>query len=692
MEVASIFLKRLFRSAIFVWVGILILSGNGVTAVDPQQAVPELESDRQHSTIDKPTRGDIGQMFPGFAVKVLAVEKQQDDHNNNEDKIAAKMRQRYQSQLQASEELASAEAGETDPDTPAPAAATMQGETAVASSAGTDRQADAGKGDVSGLITESSYPGDDDGGIKDYSRIAPAPATAKRSHNITLAKNQPRGGGVAGNLQSDGATAGAATKIEADLGKTDNKTVRGKTATKSVFPGSQKLESQFYDESEFRLLEYEGVYLRPSNLAIGRSDRHGPVRQSSPLDLRGAVLLALNRHPLILENINEIAEKKAATKIRKADYYPIVSAGFSAGHQTDPGTQHLFTVSLTQMIYDFGRVGGTVDEYEHNVREKQALLLQNIDQISLDVLESLVNISRNGSILEINRKKEQALQEVVEITKLRSESGVASKTDIMQARTRLEDAQASILSVESTLSQWRQKLTKLLGFNHPSVAEDFDETILMQAIERSNNADFRKHPKILINMARYMASKANLEVQKAGFYPVFTLEGGYRHVLNYDDYSEEDRLNEDENSHNIMVATSMPLFQGGRVVASVTAAKQLIRARKASIRDTLRDSYERERLLVTKMKSDKARLEVLRQRKATITTTNELYRDQYRVGNRSVLDLLNSEEEKYQAMITEEENYYDLLLSYFRVLEARAMLREVLGLHGAVIQGVSIEK
>jgi phosphoribosylaminoimidazole carboxylase PurE protein len=90
--------------------------------------------------------------------------------------------------------------------------------------------------------------------------------------------------------------------------------------------------------------------------------------------------------------------------------------------------------------------------------------------------------------------------------------------------------------------------------------------------------------------------------------------------------------------------------------------------------------------------SFKQRLSIQQARTRSITETQRLYRDQYlSLGTRSLLDLLNAEQEIHQSQFDKENTLYDLRSLQVDCLYSTARIREAFELNDRVFQGVSIE-
>lgn len=80
-------------------------------------------------------------------------------------------------------------------------------------------------------------------------------------------------------------------------------------------------------------------------------------------------------------------------------------------------------------------------------------------------------------------------------------------------------------------------------------------------------------------------------------------------------------------------------------------------------------------------------MQVLASRQATTVRTRELYQEQYKLGTRSLVDLLNAEQAIHSANSELESARYDIYSSIVQYIEATGRSRQTYGLNNISIQG-----
>ncbi|HBY0519997.1 TPA: transporter, partial [Klebsiella pneumoniae subsp. pneumoniae] len=84
---------------------------------------------------------------------------------------------------------------------------------------------------------------------------------------------------------------------------------------------------------------------------------------AGPLDIATAVKSAVNWHPAINQQVSKLQEQVQKVDVAKAKYYPQVNAGMNNGYSntySDSGYSPSLVVSVSQMLYDFGKVSSSV--------------------------------------------------------------------------------------------------------------------------------------------------------------------------------------------------------------------------------------------------------------------------------------------------------------------------------------------
>ena len=415
---------------------------------------------------------------------------------------------------------------------------------------------------------------------------------------------------------------------------------------------------------------------------------NGQLSGRMEVSLIDAIHQALQQHPNIAQNIASMAGQNANIDTAKSQYYPQISGGISSADLTtgERGRQ-LYTLSATQMLYDFGKVKTSVNTEEAKLLEKQASLLVSVDDIAYQTVNAIVNINRYQEIVKIADQQIKGVARIAEIANLRANAGISSQADPVQAQSTLEAAQSNKIVQETALRQYQQKLRTLLGYDVSAVKFNIPDYIVRNA-GLYQDPEFTRIPEMMAAQAEVEIAKSQKEQAKLNAYPTINIKGGLSQALN----GRNPNNNEDDGLYSsIMLEASSDFFQGGAIRSRARAASYAEEAAKAQVNVVYRDVNDQVRLIREQVANKQKQMEVLSSRRETTARTKELYQEQYKLGTRTVVDLLNAEQSIHSVAQEIENARYDIYSGLTEYIRVTGRSREFYQLNNLSIQGIEIE-
>ena len=169
-------------------------------------------------------------------------------------------------------------------------------------------------------------------------------------------------------------------------------------------------------------------------------------------------------------------------------------------------------------------------------------------------------------------------------------------------------------------------------------------------------------------MADSFATRAQLDAQKSTNYP--QLEFRASQGLN----RNEDGVDGNYRKGLVQLALSYNLFRGGSDTARTRAAGEQLNA-AFDLRDkACRDVWQTGEIAANDSQRLAAQIKLLSQHELSTSKARQAYQQQFDIGQRSLLDLLDTENELYQARRALANAEYDLQLSAVRVLASSGTL------------------
>jgi adhesin transport system outer membrane protein len=423
----------------------------------------------------------------------------------------------------------------------------------------------------------------------------------------------------------------------------------------------------------------------PPAPAVGQPTDLAPV--GATLDIGRAVAAAVAWHPVVRNAAGSVLEAGDYVQVARAGYLPQVSAGISSGYNNrnltgyDARRAHRANISVSQMLYDFGKVGSEVERAQAQKSAAQARVLMAVDDLARDTAQAWVEVRRYDQLQAIAREQKLAVSEIADLVRQRRAKGASALSDQTQAQAREDNARAFELEVGAQLMRWRTQLRHLTGMDAGPRADGKVPASMQDAC--LTNVDDVEPPAVLLARAEVRAARANRDNATAQGRPTLSLNASVSHGL------DEESRRDEPNDSSVLLNVSAPLYQGGGNRARQRAAGHAIGAAEAALDHAVLSTSQRLQDARAQAAGNMQRMGVLADRVESLARTRTLYRQQYLdLGTRSLLDLLNAEQEYQQARMERTNNQYDLWRMQVDCLHGTARLREVFALDVPDLTGV----
>jgi len=392
------------------------------------------------------------------------------------------------------------------------------------------------------------------------------------------------------------------------------------------------------------------------------------LQRSAAFDLRRAVGLAVESHPLVATAVAAYRQQGSAVEAAQSGKRPQVRASLAAGRQA-AGTQS-GALTASQMLYDFGKVEGLVNRASANERQQFAQILQRVDDVARDTAIAMIEVHRFERLEAETQLLVQSLQEIVRLTELRSSAGAGTRADPLSARSRLEAAQATLQAVLTQKQQQLSRLRLLVNAQLPDRLPPPDAAAFRRW-RQLGEPQLEQLPSVQSAQAEVEAAQAGLASARAQPLPTVSLDASLARRV--PDASGLTRSTDT----SVFINLSSPLYEGGLARAQIDAAASGVIAAQARLETARLEARTTQREVAEQIDGLDKRLTLLAARQQKVQGTRRIYREQYlSLGTRSLLDLLNNEQEIYQARADQVVAQHDLWVAQLRSLHASGRLRQ----------------
>jgi len=321
-------------------------------------------------------------------------------------------------------------------------------------------------------------------------------------------------------------------------------------------------------------------------------------------------------------------------------------------------------LTVTQNLYRGGRTVATTEQAENNVKADRARLADTEQSVLLSVVTAYADVVRGQAEVELNFSNERVLQRQLEATGDRFRVGEVTRTDVSQAESRLARALADRVAAEGSLRDARAAYENIVGevptLLKPAKPLDDLPGSLRDAIEIAKRNNFA------VIQARFVEESAKNNVRSivGELLPSLTLNG----ELETSQETANDRNESDDVS--LIARVSMPLYASGSVTSRVRAAKQVVSQRREEYNQAVRSAVESATNAWQTLQTGRASIQAFSAAVRAAEIALEGVREEANVGSRTILDVLDAEQELLDARVGLVRAMRDELVATYQLRQA----------------------
>lgn len=408
------------------------------------------------------------------------------------------------------------------------------------------------------------------------------------------------------------------------------------------------------------------------------------AQQAEVNSLRDAAQSAVLNNPEVLARWHAFREASEEIGVARGGFLPKVDLSAGAGrerivqHSTRSDLDYRdsqTTTSLRQMLFD-GLA--TYKEVKRLGRAKLVRYFELLDASENAALEAgrayldVLRFRQQVSLAEENYLQHQSAYDQL---KKRADSGVGRRVDVDQAASRLALADVNLTTAYANLHDVTARYVRIVGGapGKPLAAPDG----LAKSLPKDADAvlaDALKHsPSLRAAIENTEAAQFDLEGRRAAFMPRLDFIARRDGNSNYLDTGSRDDT-------RVELRVNYNLFNGG----SDLARQRQYRERKNIALDQREKACRDLRQTVSIAYNDTLRLSDqlsrIRTQVSLVERTRAAYRDQFNIGQRTLLDLLNTQNEYFDARRALVNAEADLSIAHLRTQAGSGRLLENLGL------------
>lgn len=392
-----------------------------------------------------------------------------------------------------------------------------------------------------------------------------------------------------------------------------------------------------------------------------------PTSNALSQNLQQSVQIALSQYPTILAaQSRQDAAQSDITRAQAAHWPQVAWSGTQSAYNTGYVPNNWIqspTVSLNvwsgwKIESDVERSRALADAGKHQQRITR-------DDVALLATEGYLNWARSIELVRLSRKNlddharlRNAIFEMTQIDRGR-------RIDLDQADVRLENANLSLQQRETELDIARQRLNRMLLGQMPAQPEgiDFHPRHLPASPEMALAEINETHPKIAFQKSQIEAARAAVVNARSQHSPTVNVT-----------YGKQVYQGSGQGDYVAQLNVQFPIFTGGAATAATDTASAQLQAAEFDMQDVRLTLREKLLSAWSEWKSAQSRALLGKRQSATAATLVEGYESQFQIARRSLLDLLNVQNDFYTYQSNAINAAFDERVAYARILAVTGKL------------------
>ena len=356
-------------------------------------------------------------------------------------------------------------------------------------------------------------------------------------------------------------------------------------------------------------------------------------------------------------------------------YRPTVTGTADAGYQrteTKPqgandGETHPkgYALQMQQPIFRGFRTLNGVREAEATVRAGRETLRTVEQAVLLEAVTAYMDVVRDQAIVRLRENNVSVLSKELKATQDRFSVGEVTRTDVAQAEARRAAAVSQLDLARSNLKTSRATFERVVG-HAPSKLQDQKpaDRMLPRSVDEAIAIGEKESPTIVAALYREQAARHNVDKTWGELLPTVQLEAQYSH--RYD----TSRAIDEQEVTTVTGRVSVPLYPAGETQARVRQSKhthvsrvQEIEQNRTEARAAIVSAWSQLLAARAQLESDNTQVQATRTALAGV-------REEERVGQRTLLDVLNAEQEALNAEVQLVSTQRNLVVASYLVLSS----------------------
>ncbi|MCP4326028.1 MAG: TolC family outer membrane protein [Psychromonas sp.] len=409
--------------------------------------------------------------------------------------------------------------------------------------------------------------------------------------------------------------------------------------------------------------------------------------------LEQAVAFTFDTHPELRAAYTRFKVSEKQVDQAEAGYWPTIdaTAGIGYEHTDSPSTRRStpdgdetedlirreLGLSLKQELFSGFHTRSEVDRTSYATTAEQWRLYSASEDLALEVSKVYIDLIKAEKLVALSEKNLVAHEEIFEQIKQRTDSGFGSSADLSQINGRLAKAHSNLIAANNNFLDSKVTFYRIIEQRPDNLVIPYpDNSMLPKTEEDGLQFALKNHPVVKSAAADIQSAKAQYGAAKSSYYPKvsFDLNTNFNDNLDGEDGSGTPDVGGENNEVVAMIRLSYNIFSGGKDDAYAKETAYKMSEAKELNRNVHRQVTEGFILSWNAFEQLNFQKRYIKMHVIASKDTRSNYKEQFKIGQRSLLDLLDTENELYQARRDFLDAEFTEISAQYRILHAMGLL------------------
>ena len=368
--------------------------------------------------------------------------------------------------------------------------------------------------------------------------------------------------------------------------------------------------------------------------------------------ISNAILDAIETNPDVQATWHTFYAAKHSLRVAKAGNKPTVDLVANTRYQDrNYGSDTEFSSNdiemvLTQSLYNGSRVKHEVNRFRQIQMVRYFEFANSVENAARETALAYLDVQQYQALVKLAQENLTTHEKVFSQIEEGVSAGVTRAADLEQINGRLALSESNVITDVNNLYDVSARFLRIVGL---APKEDLQE-IPVQRIDLPNNLQeilektYRTSPSFFASMHNIEAEKLGVKTQKSNYKPQVDFIASYG-----SQGRDQFGLNNTITEGSVGLQFRYNLFRGGQDKASIKQAQEQVNVAKDLRDKTCRDVRQNIQIAFNEYTTSNRLLPVLNQHKLSSSRVKTAYKDQFDIGQRTLLDVLDAENEYFES-------------------------------------------